>query len=176
MWDSAIFDGWSGLARVAIGAIAAYAALVAMLRLSGKRTLSKLNAFDLVVTVALGSTLASTITSKDLALAEGLLSLALLIGLQFVVSWTSVRWSPISRLVKSEPAVLLRGGACIGTVMRRERVAHDEVLAAIRESGGRSYGDADVVLLESDGSLTAILRPAARSGERGPEPPLRAPD
>lgn len=158
MWYEAVFDSWSGLARVAGVGVAAYVALVVMLRLSGKRTLSKLNAFDLVVTVALGSTLASLITSKDVALAEGLLALALLVGLQFAVTWTSVRWRAIGQFVKSEPALLLRDGACLDAAMRRERVVGDEVLAAIRRSGGRSYSDADAVLLESDGSLTAILK------------------
>ena len=55
MW----FDSWDSLLRVIAGGFAAYASLVVLLRVSGKRTLSKLNAFDLVVTVALGSTLAT---------------------------------------------------------------------------------------------------------------------
>lgn len=54
--------------RVAVTATVAYVWVVVILRASGKRTLSKLNAFDLIVTVAMGSTLASVITSKSLAL------------------------------------------------------------------------------------------------------------
>jgi uncharacterized membrane protein YcaP (DUF421 family) len=55
MW----FDSWSDLARILVVTPLAYGALVAVLRMSGARTLSKLNAFELVVTVALGSTLAT---------------------------------------------------------------------------------------------------------------------
>ena len=120
MWDETFFTSWSGLARVAVVGVAAYIALVVMLRVSGKRTLSKLNAFDLIVTVALGSTLATIILSKDVALAEGLVALGLLVALQFLVTWTSVRWPVIDRIVKSEPAVLLRHGNCLETAMRRE--------------------------------------------------------
>ena len=76
------FDDWFGLLRVMVVGVAAYAALVALLRASGKRTLAKLNAFDFVVTVALGSTLATVLLSKDVALAEGLRAFALLTGLQ----------------------------------------------------------------------------------------------
>ena len=65
------FDGWAGLLRVLVVGALAYAALVLLLRVSGKRTLSKMNAFDLVVTVALGSTLATVLPSRDVALAEG---------------------------------------------------------------------------------------------------------
>ena len=53
------FDSWTALGRVLLVGTLAYVALVAILRISGKRTLTKLNAFDLVVTVALGSTLAT---------------------------------------------------------------------------------------------------------------------
>lgn len=66
--------------------VLAYVALVVLLRVSGKRTLSKMNAFDLVVTVALGSTLATVLMAKDVALAEGVFAFALLIGLQLFVS------------------------------------------------------------------------------------------
>ena len=76
------FDTWSGLGRVLVVGTLAYAAVVVLLRVSGKRTLTKLNAFDLVVTVALGSTLATVLLSKNVALAEGVLAVALLISLQ----------------------------------------------------------------------------------------------
>ncbi|MDP9439064.1 MAG: DUF421 domain-containing protein, partial [Actinomycetota bacterium] len=59
-----VFDSWVGLFRVAAVGTAAYFALVLLLRISGKRTLSKINAFDLVVTVALGSTLATVLLSS----------------------------------------------------------------------------------------------------------------
>jgi len=80
------FDSWHDLGRVALVGMCAYVALVLMLRLSGNRTLSKLNAFDFVVTVALGSTLATVLLSKDVSLAEGVLAFAVLIGLQFLQS------------------------------------------------------------------------------------------
>ena len=83
-FPQALFDGWSGVVRILIIAPAAYAALVLILRLSGKRTLSKLNAFDLIVTIAIGSTLASIITTKTLALVEGLTALLLLVLMQLV--------------------------------------------------------------------------------------------
>ena len=78
------FQGWTGLWLV-VGTLA-YIALVLLLRISGKRTLAKFNAFDFVVTVALGSTLATILLNNSIALAEGILALALLIGLQYVIS------------------------------------------------------------------------------------------
>ena len=71
-----LFESWAGLGRVLIVGTLAYAALVLLLRISGKRTLTKLNAFDLIVTVALGSTLATVLLSSSVALAEGVVALA----------------------------------------------------------------------------------------------------
>jgi uncharacterized membrane protein YcaP (DUF421 family) len=86
-----LFDSWSGLGRVVLVGTLAYAALVLVLRISGKRTLTKLNAFDLVVTVALGSTLATVLLSKSVALVEGVLAMVLLVLLQYAITWLSVR-------------------------------------------------------------------------------------
>jgi uncharacterized membrane protein YcaP (DUF421 family) len=91
MSPDAWFPGWGVLARTLLVGGAAYVTLVLVLRLTGKRTLAKLNAFDLVVTVALGSTLASVLTSKDVAWAQGAVAFVLLAALQYVVTWLSVR-------------------------------------------------------------------------------------
>ena len=152
------FDSWFDLFRVIVVGSLAYAALVAFLRATGKRTLSKLNAFDLVVTVAIGSTFSSILTSKDLALAEGVAALALLVGLQYAVTFLSVRIKEIDRLVKSEPTLLLRDGEPLPGALRRQRVTPDELRAAIRTSGGAELSDAAFVVLESDGSLSAVLK------------------
>tara|TARA_R110002167_G_scaffold81092_2_gene222348 strand:- start:4366 stop:4848 length:483 start_codon:yes stop_codon:yes gene_type:complete len=156
--DGILFQGWDGLGRTALVSVLAYVGLVVFLRLSGKRTLSKLNAFDLVVTVALGSILATTLLNKDVPLAEGLVAFASLILLQYGVTWSSVRWGWVRRGVRSEPTILVRHGQPVTTALRRERVTEAEALSAVRDSGGRHLEEAEVVVLESDGSLTAILK------------------
>src|SRR5689334_25417781 len=105
-----LFDSWQGLVRVVIVGALAYAALVSFLRISGKRTLSKMDAFDLVITVALGSTLATIVLSTRVALVQGVLAFDVLIGLQYVVAWSSVRSTHIRHAIKSEPALLLYHG------------------------------------------------------------------
>ena len=151
------YNGWFPLARVLVVGVCAYVALVCLLRVSGKRTLSKLNAFDLVVTVALGSTLATVLLSKDVALAEGVLAFTLLITLQFVVAWLSVRSSAVDRLVKSEPRLLFYRGEFLHAAMRRERVTEGEVLAAMREQGVAAVEDVEAVVIET-ASTISILR------------------
>ncbi len=158
------FSSWYALLRVLVVGTAAYAALVLMLRASGKRTLAKMNAFDLVVTVALGSTLATVLLSKDVALAEGVLAFATLVGLQFGVAWLSVRSEKVRRVVKSEPALLLFRGRYLDEALRRERVTRDEVRAALRAAGVESPDEADAVVLETDGSFSVLRDLPAEGG------------
>lgn len=153
----ALFDGWSGVLRVLIIAPAAYAALVLILRVSGKRTLSKLNAFDFI-TIAIGSTLASIITSNSLALVEGLVALGLLVAMQYLVTAASVRFGGFNRVIKAEPALLLRDGRMLTRAMRRARITAGEIEAAARGAGVERPDQLEAVFLETDGSLTALRR------------------
>ena len=165
------FDNAMGLVRVLIVGVLAYAFLIVALRVSGKRTLSKMNAFDLVVTVALGSTLASVITSTQVALAEGALALGLLVGLQYAIAWLSIRSPTVSQLVKAEPTLLYYQGSFLREQMRRERVLEAEVRQAIRVEGSDSAANVQAVVLETDGSFSVISGtrhdPTALQGVQG---------
>lgn len=152
------FDSWGGLVRVVVVGVLAYAGLVLLLRVSGKRTLSKMNAFDLVVTVALGSTLATILLSSSVALAEGLLAFALLISLQFVVTWLSTKSATVRQLVKNEPRLLVYEGKVLPNAMRKERVTEEEIEAAVRQQGMAALEEVGVAVLETDGSVTVVPR------------------
>jgi uncharacterized membrane protein YcaP (DUF421 family) len=157
------FDTWSGLARVLVVGVLAYAALVFLLRISGKRTLTKLNAFDLVVTIALGSTLSSILISESVALAEGVLALALLIFLQYAITWLSIRSPGFQSWIKAEPTLLLHRGQFLESALRSQRITREEVIAALRNSGQPKVETVLAVVLETDGSLTVI--PETRAQE-----------
>lgn len=158
------FDSWDNIYRVIVVGIAAYAGLIVLLRLSGNRTLSKMNSFDLVVTVAFGSTLSTILINRDVSLAEGLVALALLVLLQLVITWCSVRSSLVNSIVKTRPTVLLRGGELCHDALKRERVTADEIMAAVRKQGRGSLHAIDIVILEADGSLSVIA--ASQAGDR----------
>jgi uncharacterized membrane protein YcaP (DUF421 family) len=162
-----LFSGWESLFRTLIVGVLAYGVLVTFLRISGNRTLSKLNAFDLIVTVALGSTLATVLLSKDVALLDGALAFALLIGIQFAVTWSSVRARWVRQLVTGEPLMLLCHGRFLPAALRRARVTEDEVRAAVRAAGLASLDEAEAVILETDGSLSVV-----RQGAGGNRPSL----
>ena len=159
-----LFSGWDSLIRTLVVGVLAYAALIVFLRVSGKRTLSKMNAFDLIVTVALGSTLATVLLAKDVALAEGALAFALLIGLQFAVTWSSVRARWVRRLATGEAQMLLYSGELLPAALRQARVNEDEVRAAVRSAGIDSLDKVHAVVLETDGSFSVVRRGEGGNG------------
>lgn len=152
MW----FDAWTGIWRTLLVGTAAYVTLVLVLRLSGKRTLAKLSAFDLVVTVAVGSTLATILLNADVSFTEGAAAFALLAALQFAVAIISSRTRLGRAILTSRPTVLVSDGRFHDDALQRQRVSPDDVCQAIRSSG---YGDVRriaAVVLESNGSLSVI--------------------
>ncbi len=182
MWDRThprkrspvmFFDDFQGLLRVAVISLLAYAALIAVLRIAGKRSLAKLNAFDLVVTVALGSTLATVLLSKDVALGEGVLAFIMLAALQWIVSRLSIGDSSFGKLVRAEPRMLLEDGKYLNDAMAQERVTPGEIDAAVRNAGQGRLEDIAAVVLETDGSMSVIAKgggddlTALRSVQRG---------
>ena len=155
-WSEIFYQGWEGIARTLVVGVLAYIALVVFLRLSGNRTLSKLNAFDLVVTVALGSVLASILLSEGVALAEGATAFLLLIALQWAVASLSVRSTGFAKLVRSEPRLLVRDGEKLLSAMREARVTGSEIDAVMRSSGYTDHSAVSAVILEADGSFSVV--------------------
>ena len=152
MW----FDDWSDIVRVLIVGTAAYVGLVALLRISGKRTLAKLNAFDLVVTVALGSTLSSVLLDGAISWTEGMVALATLVVLQLLVALVTTRVPGARDVVTARPTLLLHEGVILGERLREQRISADEIRQAVRASGAGSLADIAAVVLETDGSLSVI--------------------
>jgi len=150
------FDSWESILRTFIITVLAYVLLVFLLRVSGKRTLSKMNAFDLIVTIALGSTLATVVLNKSVALADGILAFFLLIALQYVMTYMEVRSKKISSLIKATPSLLVYKGRMLKAAMLKERVNEDEIHAVVRQNGLASMQDVGAVILETDGTLTLI--------------------
>jgi uncharacterized membrane protein YcaP (DUF421 family) len=154
--DKFLFNGWQPILRIFLVGILAYFFLILILRISGKRSLSKLNAFDLVVTIALGSTLASLVLDAKVALAEGIVAFAVLVGLQFAVTWSSVRWPIVRKFTTGEPMLLTYRGSFLRSALKSERITEEELLAAVRAAGLLTMDKVDAVVLETDGSISVL--------------------
>ena len=154
--SSWFFDSGATLLKTVAVGLSCYVSLIALLRVSGKRTLSKMNMFDWVVTVAMGSVMASALVSDGVSYAQAMTAFATLIGAQFVVTWLSVRSRAFQDLVKADPTLLYYKGRYFEDAMRRERVPRSEILSAIRQNGQGAPAEIAAVLLESSGELIVM--------------------
>jgi uncharacterized membrane protein YcaP (DUF421 family) len=148
------FESWYNVVRTVTLSVIGFTALIALLRVSGKRTLSKLNVFDFVFVVAVGSVFAATIIDKDVTLVEGIAALATLIGIQVLLAELAARSPFAERIINGGPTRLLSHGRFIPRALKRERITEEEVRAAIRGKGVTRVEDVDAVVLENDGTLT----------------------
>lgn len=158
------FSDSSSLLRILIVGTLAYALVVLVLRVSGKRSLSKMNSFDFIVTVALGSVLGSILTSPDIALLDGILAFSLLVFLQFLTSWLAFRSDWFSSLIKATPTLLYYRGHFDELAMRKERVPKKEILQAVRSSGYQSLEEVAAVILETDGTFSVLSQSSNSEG------------
>ena len=153
------FDSWESTVRIVIITVLAYAVLIVMLRVSGKRTLSKMNAFDFVVT------LATVILSKSVALLDGALAFLMLIFLQFCITWLSVRYKRVKQLITNDPTLLLYKGEVLHGVLKKERITLEEIYVAAREKGLTDLKDIHAIVLETTGTLSVLSEKSGGSSE-----------
>lgn len=158
MTMSMFFDSLWAILRIVVIGIPSYLVMIVALRLAGKRALAKMNAYGLVVTIALGSMLASTFLTKDIALIDGVVAIATLLTLQWIVAFAVVRWPFLQNVTTSEPELMLYDGKPLRDVMERGRVHIGQLESAVRSAGHMSFADIQAVVLEPDGSFSVIPR------------------
>jgi uncharacterized membrane protein YcaP (DUF421 family) len=156
-----LFESWTSLARTFVVGVLAYVTLLTLLRVVGKHSLAKLNAYGLVITVALGSMLASALLTKQVTLADGIAAIGLLLALQFLFSTVVSRSARAAQYLTATPTLLLWHGRLLEDQIRRERVTVAEIRAAIRQSGSAQLADVAAVVLETDGSLSVVGQASA---------------
>lgn len=156
-----LLNSWEDIVRVAIVAVLGYLAFAMIIRLSGKRTISKLNTFDLILSIVIGSLLARTILARDAALLEGVVALVTLIIMQVLFTRLATREAIIRDLVHPRPSLLFYRGELHLSRMHRERISNEDIRQAVRSSGLSSMDEVEVVVLEPDGKLSVIRKSAS---------------
>src|SRR5690554_3714401 len=152
-----LFKDWNSLWHIAVCAIISYLALFLFIRISGKRTLAKLTAFDFVVTVTLGSTLSSMILGK-VTLAEGAVALVIIIILQYLLAWAAMESKSLEKIINSSPTMVFYRGEFLEDAMKKEVITHDEIYAEIRKYRMFDVDQVEAVVMELNGELTVIKK------------------
>lgn len=151
------FKDWESMYHIAMVAVVSYLALFLFIRISGKRTLAKLNAFDFVVSVTLGSTLSSMILKK-VTVAEGCVALIVIIALQFLLAYFAKKSKVMEKVINSSPTLLFYNGEFLRDAMKKDLITEEEIYAEVRQYRLESMDDVRAVVMELNGEMTVVKK------------------
>jgi uncharacterized membrane protein YcaP (DUF421 family) len=155
-----LWSGWDPIIKSLIVGPLGYVGVVVMLRSSGKRSLSKLNMFDFVITIAMGSILASMFMGSQ-ALIPSILSFGLLLLCQMATAYSTSRSDFAQKLLMASATVLYKDGTFATRDIRRHRLTEDELASAVRDSSCGDFKRVAAIVLETDGTLSVIPKDQA---------------
>lgn len=155
--DTTLFwDGWEPVVHSAVMVVCGFVVLVLILRVSGPRTMAKMTPLDFIVAVTIGAAFGRTLTATSVPLAQTVLVLALLVGLQWLFSTIRARSPRARKALDNPPVLLFYMGQMQHRALRSHRLLEEDVHTAVRQSGAGSLEQVAAVILQQDGSLGAI--------------------
>ena len=137
-----------------------YLALLAMVRLTGKRTVGQFTPFDLVVVLLLSEAVSGSIAGQDESLSGGLIAAATLLLLNMLIAFASSRSKRFDTLVEGNPVLVGRDGVVYEDVLKRQRVTRADFDKALREADCE-LRDMRLAILEADGIINIMKKPSS---------------
>jgi uncharacterized membrane protein YcaP (DUF421 family) len=127
-------------------------------RVIGRRELSSLEPFDLILLIVLGDAIQQGLTQDDYSVTGAVLVIGTLALLQVFTSFLSFRFAKLRPILDGEPVIIVEDGAPILKNLRRERLVVDEVAAEARKQQIESLDDVKWAVLETSGQITFIKK------------------
>ena len=143
---------------IALRAIALYVFVVFVMRMVGRRELSTLTPFDLVLLIVLGDAIQQGLTQDDYSVTGAVVAVSTLASMQVTTSYVSYRIKPFRRVVKGEPIILIEDGKLLNQNLRRERITADDVAEEMRAQQIATFDQVQWAILESNGTISFIQK------------------
>ena len=143
-----------------------FAVIFVLLRLLGKRELSEMTPFEVVLLVVMGDLIQQGVTHSDYSVTGATLAVATFGFWSLVLNWVTYIWPRAERLIDGEPQVVVRGGELLDKMMRRNRLTASEVESEMRHAGISRLADVAWGILETDGKISFIEKEPGGSAKR----------
>jgi uncharacterized membrane protein YcaP (DUF421 family) len=143
---------------IALRAIVLYVFVVFVMRMVGRRELSTLTPFDLVLLIVLGDAIQQGLTQDDYSVTGAVIAVSTLALMQVVTSYLSYRIRPFRKVLKGEPIVLIQDGKLLKQNLRRERMTADDVAEEMRAQEIATFDQVQWAILESNGTISFIQK------------------
>jgi len=138
--------------------IVVFVFLMVLMRVIGRRELSSLQPFDLILLIVLGDAVQQSLTQDDYSLTGGLLVVGTFAVLQVFVSWLGYRFPKARPILEGDPLIVIQDGEPIERNLKRERLTLDELAEAARQEGIERLADVKWAVLETTGKLSFIQK------------------
>lgn len=146
----------ASIGALVLRAVVVYALLLAALRVAGRRELAQMTSFDLVLLLVVANAVQNSINAGDNSLGGGLISAATLFVLNWLVGYATWRWKWVERWIQGRPIRIATDGRVHMGAMQRELLTLAELRSALRKQGIAHIGECARIVLEPDGTLTAV--------------------
>jgi uncharacterized membrane protein YcaP (DUF421 family) len=149
-----------------VRSFAIYVVLWALLRLSGRRTLGELTAFDFILLLIIGGATQRALLGQDYSVTNALLVVVTLVLTDVVLSLLQRQFPPLSRLINGEPMIIVDQGRPLEQRLRRARLTAEQVLESARHLHGlERMEDIKFAIFEANGKISIIPYPRAATAE-----------
>ena len=156
----------SKLVPMGLTALLAFIGLVALTRLGGIRSFSKMSGFDFAVTVSIGSIFASIVMAKEPSVAQGLIALAFIFAIQLSVATLRVKSEFVKQVTDNKARIIMVGDQIQHDQLKKARITESDLYAKLREANvfhrdqiiavvAETTGDVSVLHSDGDAKITA---------------------
>jgi uncharacterized membrane protein YcaP (DUF421 family) len=145
---------WELIVRAAV----VYTFMLVLLRLTGKRQVGQLAPFDLVLLLVLSNAVQNSMNGGDNSLVGGLLSAVTLVLLNAAMAYATYRNKKLEALIEGRPQILIHNGHLFEDVVKKARLTHHELHAALRLGGCDSIEDVHTAILENSGQISVVAK------------------
>jgi len=139
-----------------IRAIALFAFMYLLTRVMGRRELSSLEPFDLILLIVLGDSIQQGLTQDDYSVTGAVIAVGTIAVLQVIVSYSSFRFRWARSFLNGDPIVLVQDGEVIKRNLKRERITHEELAEQARGQQIAKLEDVQWAVFEPSGSISFI--------------------
>lgn len=146
---------WEAFGAILITAAVIYLVVIIMTRICGKRSFSKMSSFDFAMTVAIGSIIATTILSKSVSLADGIIGIVAVYLLQIGAAFAR-RNNTVKKLMDNTPLLLMDGETILEENLLKGRVAKSDLRAKLREANITELSEVKAVIFETTGDISVL--------------------
>jgi uncharacterized membrane protein YcaP (DUF421 family) len=139
-------------------ATVAFLFLFVLLRVIGRRELSSLEPFDLILLVVIGDLIQQGVTQSDMSLTGAMLAVGTFAVLTVLASWLVYRFRAMRTVLDAQPLIVVQDGSLIEANLRHERMTPEEVAAEARGQGIASLDQVQWAVLEGSGKISFIQK------------------